>query len=75
MAKVPVYPWDNNRLEALAIDLLLYEEWKKLANFSVATWDQQKVTSSYIAAKNRVSIALQGARLRSYGTGKNTVSL
>ena len=63
-----VYPWDNNSLEGLAIDPLLHEEWKKLANFSGATWNHQKVTSSYIAAKNRVSIALRGARFRSYGT-------
>ena len=32
-----VYPWDNNSLEGLAIDPLLHEEWKKLANFSGAT--------------------------------------
>ena len=63
-----VYPWDNNSLEGLAIDPLLHEEWKKLAYFSGATWNHQKVTSSYIAAKNRVSIALRGARFRSYGT-------
>ena len=63
-----VYPWDNNSLEGLAIDPLLHEEWKKLANFSVATWNHQKVTSSYIAAKDRVTIALRGARFRSYGT-------